>query len=561
MRKDHLTGSRRAPPGYRIIAFLLCLALFALPSALAQYTTSTGTKPELQSMRLVDGQTVTISSSFEILVETGTPRYDEIATILKDEIEELLTLSLPQIQALSAIDSNQHQIVIGDTSNATIKSLAADHGQSTLALGEEGYCLISLPNPNSTNNSWLILIVANEPKGALRGAFALLDIIEDGEGDDVANVRVRDYPNSQLRDIQHWIENDTTAKGAAWLAKRKREFRDLAAAGCNSVSLGRANSHQLTSEAHAGTTYGEYLKLAIDQARYYGIEPNVEIHWPAPNTYLFPDGWQWREGEFIKDEPKDEPFVIVDTLGGLRLGPVYRFDNAENNTGFDSLNASGWPDPWFVPDVGTENRWSFETVGQDVRAVYSGSNQSAKLRLTLYTPGDPEPKRMQSSSFYVLKGVFSNVDWSSSSNKPATQFHLWGDDPSGPPTGGEALPAEFGANAVSLHPWREFEPATFTIRKSADEYEEDYCFWTPPTREEAESLPGYPGPYFDDLTAINIQITLWGPPEFSNVSIKIHDLFLERRASSLRNVMWWDGSDLDFTVKSADGSTTYTDGK
>jgi hypothetical protein len=97
------------------------------------------------------------------------------------------------------------------------------------------------------------------------------------------------------------------------------------------------------------------------------------------------------------------------------------------------------------------------------------------------------------------------------------------------------------------------------LRKTTDEkpkYTEDFYFWTPPTQEDAPT--GYGGPYFENLDTIHVQITMNQEGESANVGIKVHELFLERSATSLRNVMKLD--DLDFSVRSSDTSTTYSEG-
>ena len=204
MRRCRFMSARAVRGASLVVSFLISGVLTYSSHAQydVQYVTSTGTRPEVQAMRVVDGQKGGLDGSWKIYVEVGDPDYDAIASIVKSGIKAATGYDLSVVSLASRTDAD-HQIVIGDVDSDSISAIAARYQRSTIDLGDEGYNLISLPN--AVSGKWLVVIAANTAAGARHGAYTLLDLVEATPPDTVANVRIRDYPDSPHREVQHWL--------------------------------------------------------------------------------------------------------------------------------------------------------------------------------------------------------------------------------------------------------------------------------------------------------------------------------------------------------------------
>lgn len=556
-------ASRRVARG-ALLAVSLLLSVLLAYSSNAQYdityVTSTGTKPEVQALRTVDGQTSTLDGSWKIYVDTGSNEYATIAGIVKSGIYATTGYDLT-ISDLSSRNDAYDQIVIGEVSSDSIDALAARHQRNTTDLGDEGYNLISLPN----SGKWLVLIAANKPPGARHGAYTLLDLVETGSGK-LQNIRIRDYPDSPHREVQHWLPTvpKNTTGANLWLQNRETELDTIAAWGANVVAFGRGDFFRMGDTPQGlSNPYGYWLKQLTDYATSRGVAPGVDIARP-------PSGhWKEREGWYVDLEP----FVIDSTLS---LSPLYEFHNEDFNMSFDSLNVSGWPTGWARPDT-TDPDWGdprgYDIVygeGDDVHIrLEQTTGKRARLLQVLYRPpGLPNPG-LQGFSLYVLTVRFTEVDWADhpqGKDNPNLAVRVIGNLKSACPKV-EVLPSppygEIGDNVIDLTAWSESFFSTFNVRKTDSlPRTDDFYFWTPPTKEQADALgltaAGFTCPYFDSLSYIAIQIETVAPEDnVANVVMEIEDLYLERRESALRNVMQWWGGDLRFDITDKTRSTIY----
>jgi len=175
MRSFRLMPTRAVRRALLPVSFLL--SVFLSYSSHAQYDrayeTSTGTRPEIQAMRTVDGQFGLLDASWKIYVETDSVSYVTIANIVKSGIKTTTGYDLT-IAALSTRSDSYDQIVIGDVSSDSISAITARYQRNTIGLGDEGYNLISLPN--AVSGKWLVVIAANEVAGARHGAYTLVDL-------------------------------------------------------------------------------------------------------------------------------------------------------------------------------------------------------------------------------------------------------------------------------------------------------------------------------------------------------------------------------------------------
>ena len=229
-------------------------------------------------MRVVDGQTGALDGSWKIYVETGIADYATIASIVKSGIKATTGYDLA-IAALSTRTDADHQIVIGDVSSDSISAIAARYQRNAVDLGDEGYNLISLPN----SGKWLVLIAANSATGARHGAYTLLDLMETGSGT-LKNIRIRDYPDSPHREVQHWLPTIPESAPSDWLASRKAELDLMAAWGANVVAFGRADFVRMDQSLGSNGTYGDWLKQLTDHAYSRGV-PGVyglSLNYPNP---------------------------------------------------------------------------------------------------------------------------------------------------------------------------------------------------------------------------------------------------------------------------------------
>lgn len=505
------------------ISLIAITVLVVSTAAYAECRTATGARPEVQSKRTVDTQTKLISN-FDICADLSQGgRCAEIAAILQERIESLHGAYLDVVD-LAEVDKNENQIVLGVISNPIIANLAYQHKQNAVDLGGEGYNFISLPNPYSTNGSWRILIFGSNSKGVFRGAFTLLDLIADDGGGQkiIGNFRIRDYPDRPYRAIMHWLPVFSGDKGN-WMEARKVYFKELAAAGCCAILIGSRDVWRM-SDDYNGYARGTWLNETAYWARYYGMEPIPEVH-PCP-YYFANEHPLWREGEWVEEEP----FIVVpDGQGGYILeSAIDPFSNEDNNLDFETDDdGNGWPDDWTQP--------SNFIYGEDESGHYVEFNNSNWFYLSRIWD---DPSLLQPGSFYVLEGIFKDVV---SVTSGGTVYAPWlmvrADD-------------KWGQQHLLFHD-RIPDGNGFFIK--------DFYFWTPPL--DAEHAPtGYSGLYYEDIEGIRIMVymVLNAP---SDVKIRIDNFFLERRESSLRNVMLADAAayngftypGLELTVTSLDG--------
>ena len=445
----------------------------------------------------------------------------------------------PNIVALDSVGNNANQIILGDTSNSTIAQLAALHGVNTVDLGVEGYHLISLPNPQSGNGAWRILIVGNDSRGVYYGAMTLLDLITVNGGSQkvIGNYRVRDYPDRPFRGLYHWLPEfvGTTQTPAQYIADRKHEFRALSGTGCNALFFGESQFWRMNEEDY-GYLNGNWVTEVAYWARYYGMEPIPQI---LPCAFNY--GQQhplFREGESVKSEP----FVVTSNgQGGYVLSPrIVPFDNVANNFDFetDASPADGWPDGW---DASGSISSGTDTAGRYVE--YNGSSAfylSRILNASVFQPG----------SFYDLQAMFKGVTSYTSSGVRYAPWVLVS----------ARRNNDTWANASIL----------FNDAVTDGDAIKDLYFWTPP-KDAAHAPTGYTYgwpdyPYFDDFVEIRVMVYYNGGPQ--SLHMRLDDLFLERRDASLRNVMiapdtTYNGvtyPGLTLSVKNKRTAQTYSEG-
>jgi hypothetical protein len=489
------------------LAVMIVMAVSALEST--AYDTATGVKPEVQAKQTVDSQTRSISN-FEILREPDC-RYEEIADILIAELG--LTAG-----DLSEQNDTTDQIIIGDISNSTIATLAADFNVSAADLGEEGYSLVSRPNPESSNGSWIVFILGAEggSRGVLQGAYTLLDLLEENGNDEIGNYRIRDYPDRPFRCLMHWIQG-VSGDGAAWVVAKKARIEEIAGTGCNALFLGSSDFWRMDTVHTDGELIGRWMNETAYWSRYYGMEPIPEV-WACPYAVRIQHPL-WREGECIKDDTFN---VVYDGEGYVLEAAIPPFDNDAHNMDLES--GETWPDGWTCSNNWLG--WSYLT-GDDRYLHFSGSNSTYPQQI--WNASELEP-----GSFYVLECVFSDVD-----TAHASDFSPW-------------LMVRVKNTEGDWHFifHEEILDRTGSVTR-------DFFFWTPP--DSANAPDGYPGnwdqndfhPYYDHIEEIGIMIYR---NQCDAIEFNVHGLFLERRAGALRNVMLDPNNELDLTITDMAGS-------
>jgi hypothetical protein len=491
---------------YRLNQWCRCALLMTLIAAFAASTASAyvptcGTgRHEVQSIRFASANHKRVSDFAAICAETSG-RSAEIATILQQGLLEDWGFNIP-LQGLDQVSSNANQIILGVISNPTIAALAAAHKQNTIDVGTEGYSVISLPNPFSTNGSWRILLVAADTKGVFRGAQTLLGLVEESCPNPPAfgDFRARDYPDHQFRSLMHWIPALSGTK-SDYVAARRAEFKDLARYGCNTLLLGDEGWWHM-DDSYGGYPIYEWMNEVAKEARAYGIEPVPEIY---PLPYLV--GYEnpgLREGEYVFEEP----FVVTSNpSGGYMLTPqIAPFDNAASNLGFET-HSGAWPDNWTIYPTADF------TYASDEKGHYLQHN-TASFFYVLRSWNDMS--LFKPRSLYVLEVTFANA-------------------PS------NASVRVYGKNSVNQSYQFPGEPLFDGTGVK------NYYFWTPPLdaahapaeyNAAREALPVSERflqyPYFSEFVSFHLQIDSDGA---GTSAMRLDGFFLERRESSLRNVM------------------------
>lgn len=477
------------------VALLVAVVVWCESATTYAYETWTGMKPEGQSMRTVTSQTKGIEDFTGICAE-ATGRCAEIADILQAGINEQYGVLIP-IQELDDVSNTYNQIILGVISNPTIAGLASLHKQNVIDLGDEGYTLISLPNAYSTSGAWRILIVAADTKGVFRGAESLLDLIY-GPPATIGDYRVRDYPDHQFRGLMHWIPL-LSGTMDAYVNARKAEFRELADFGCNTLLLGN-NDWWHWDDALDGFAKGIWMYNIAKAARYYGIEPVPEIY-PLPyqvgreNIFL-------REGEYVHEEP----FVVVSHgQGGYKLTPLIPpFDNAASNLDFET-SSGGWPADWTLSgDFSYDGHSITHTTSSTFSLIREWSDMSLfqprgfyVLEATYANAPSCVNLRFFAKNSYGRCAFFGNFERFFDGTYVKDLFFLT------PPLNAASAPAGYNAARDS-----------FT---SADQKFENY-------------------PYFEEIVSMHLMIDNIGEGS-SAEGMRLNGFFLERRESSLRNVM------------------------
>lgn len=503
----------------RLLGAALCFAFAVgiLAEGSFAYDTSTGTKPEVQAKRVVNTQTHPISD-FAIIREAGG-RCEEIADIINDQ----LGMSLP-CTTLALRNDNADQIVLGDLSNATIASAAALFNMNAIDLGKEGYNLYSMPNPRSTNGSWIVFILAAADcaEGIYRGACTLVDLVETSGTDAIGNFRIRDYPDRPFRGIMHWIGSVGVSSGASWVQAKKDSLERISGWGCNAVSLGVSDFWRMDdADASGQNLLGRWMNETAYWSRYYGMEPIPEVwHLPYALRWNHP---LWREGELIKDEAFG---VGTDSL----LYPlVTPFDNVACN--MDLETGTSWPSLW---ERDASGAWSYITGSGDDYVRFSRPSGTG-LAPCLYQ--SLSASLLQPRSYYVLQCKFSNV--TDSGNGWYIGIFVKKD----------------GVWKPIFHEKVDNCPEASMTK--------DYFFWTPPT--EAQAPSGYlDGPfctdsnffhsYWDGVSDVKVQLY---SATTGQSTLDLHSFFLERRAGALRNVMLDPTDGLELVVTDTSGTPFY----
>lgn len=508
--------------------FVICV-LFSYAGA---YETFSGTKPEIQERQKVNDLTKPISG-FMICREAGG-RYEQIADILADTLSGLgYTLTIGD---LSNLDACENKIVLGDLSNPDIADLAYDYRRNTIDLGEEGYNLITRPrfNPPCTNGSWIILILGAVPEseGVLRGAYTLVDLIDAGGS--IGNYRIRDYPDQEFRGLMHWLPpvgynledtippNDPLSK-SQWVEQRKEGFKAIAPTGCNSLGLGGAN-WALMGTVYNSIDVGPCMCETAYWARYFGMEPVPEI---GPFPANIPQTADMREGVYIKDER-----FKIDSDGGLVDDPFEpQFDNDAHEMDFSGWDQGEWSDLWTHPEG-----LSYDPSNHCIS--FSGTPNTGQ-----YFHPTPEWDRSLFSprSFYVLECVFSGAEGLNDDNAPSIGVYV---------------------RDSSTQNWTRIFHEKITTGTGT--FKREYFFWTPP--KDQNKPAGYPCgwdgdkylPCWYQFDMFKIQIYHLEGQQACNLNI--HSLFLERRDSRLRNVMYDPANGLEFNVTDITGSILFTEG-
>ncbi len=217
----------------------------------------------------------------QIVIQESSPTFQAVQEELRKGLSGLLGKEIPVASSVS----QDGAVVVGTLEQSSIVRKLA--GASELeSVGADGFIIRSLRWDNRT----VTVIAANQPKGALYGAFHFLRLIQTQQSLDKLSIQQK--PRIQKRLLNHWDNlNGSVERGYAgrsiWKwnelperidARYKDYARANASIGINGAVLNNVNSQAaiLTKE------YIEKAAVIANVLRPYGIQIYFSIKFTSP---------------------------------------------------------------------------------------------------------------------------------------------------------------------------------------------------------------------------------------------------------------------------------------
>ncbi len=300
----------------------------------------------------------------EIVIQESSPTFQAVQEELRKGLSGLLGKEIPVVSSVS----QDGAIVVGtlEQSSFVRKLVGASELES---VGADGFVIRSLRRDNRT----VIVIAANQPKGALYGAFHFLRLIQTQQPLDKLSIRQK--PRIQKRLLNHWDNLDgSVERGYAgksiWKWKelpgkvdtRYKDYaRTNASVGINGTVLNNVNSQAaiLTKE------YIEKAAVIANVLRPYGIQVYFSIKFTSPMEIgglttadpLNPSVRQWwkeKTKEIYQEIPDFGGFLVKAYSEGQPGPQIYGRSHADGaNMLAEALRPYGGIVSWrsFVYDI------------------------------------------------------------------------------------------------------------------------------------------------------------------------------------------------------------------